>query len=51
MGFLAATAGGITVSGDTTACHFSVDLSFAGAHFLDDFTLTNGTGATPWCTP
>jgi hypothetical protein len=51
MGFAVATAGSVTVSGDYTACTFTVNLSFSGTQFNDSFTLTNGTGQFPWCTP
>jgi hypothetical protein len=51
MGFVAATAGSVTISGDYTACTFTVNLSFAGTQFNDTFTLYNGTGTMPWCTP
>jgi hypothetical protein len=52
MGFLAATAGSVTVSGDSNACTFTVNLSFAGTQFNDTFTLySNSTGQLPWCTP
>jgi hypothetical protein len=50
-GFLAATAGSVTVSGDYNACQFSVNLSFSGTQFNDTFTLYNSTGTMPWCTP
>lgn len=51
MGFLAATAGSVTVSGDYNACTFTVNLSFAGTQFNDTFTLYSSTGQLPWCTP
>lgn len=50
MGFLAATAGAVTVSGTDSSCTFDVTLSFAGTQFADTFTLVNGTGNLPWCT-
>lgn len=50
-GFLPATAGSVTVSGDYTACTFNVNLSFSGTQFNDQFTLVNSTGTMPWCTP
>jgi len=51
MGFLAATAGSVTVSGDYNACTFTVNLSFGGTQFNDTFTLYSSTGTLPWCTP
>jgi len=50
MGFLAATAGAVMVTGDASSCSFVVSLSFAGTQFADSFTLSNGTGSLPWCT-
>lgn len=51
MGFVAATAGSVVVTGDYNACTFNVNLSFSGTQFNDTFTLVNSTGAMPWCTP
>jgi hypothetical protein len=49
MGYLPATAGAITVSGNETSCTVQVSLSFSGTQFNDSFTLTNGLDAQPWC--
>lgn len=52
MGFLPATAGSVTVSGDYTNCIFDVNLSFSGMQWNDHFTLTSVNGGeNPWCTP
>jgi hypothetical protein len=52
MGFLAATAGSVTVSGDYMNCNFDVNLSFNGMQWNDHFTLTSVNGGEdPWCTP
>jgi hypothetical protein len=52
MGFLPATAGSVTISGDNVACTFTLNLSFSGTQFNDTFTLVNNnTGAMPWCAP
>jgi len=52
MGYLAATAGSVTVTGDYTNCSFTVNLSFNGTQWNDHFTLTSVNGGEdPWCTP
>lgn len=52
MGFLPATAGSVTVTGDYRSCNFDVNLSFNGTQWNDHFTLTSVNGGeNPWCTP
>jgi len=49
LGIVAASAGAVTITGNESACTFTVNLSFAGQAYSDTFTLTNGLVADPWC--
>lgn len=49
LGIVAASAGAVTITGNESACTFTVSLSFMGQAYSDTFTLTNGLTAQPWC--
>lgn len=49
LGATAALNGVITLNGTATSCTIRANVGFLGANFGEQFSLTGGTGAQPWC--